>query len=158
MKKVLPLIFTFIIMFQFMIGYSTNKKVEFQEFYSDIIGFSKIDEEKTIKQDTILMLKNDEFQKFKDKYFATTEISMKSPNKEKAALYIQIPSPTCSVQGYSVENINSSNSVLTVNLKKSAGGAQVDGIEGFDGTWKWVMLIQLDKTNLNENMKIVVNK
>lgn len=81
---------------------------------------------------------------------------MKSPNREKAVLYLQIPSPTCSVQGYSVESINLGDNILTVNLKQSSG-AQVDGIEGFDGTWKWVMLIEVDKTNLKDNMKIVVN-
>ena len=156
MKRVLLSIFTIIIMFQFLIGCSTNKKVEFKEFYSDIIGFSKIDEELTIHQDAILMLTNEEFQKFKDEYFTPRKIPMKSPNREKAVLYLQIPSPTCSVQGYSVESINLGNNILTVNLKQSSG-AQVDGIEGFDGTWKWVMLIEVDKTNLKDNMKIVVN-
>ncbi|WP_241393436.1 hypothetical protein [Clostridium beijerinckii] len=72
-------------------------------------------------------------------------------------MYLQIPSPTCSVQGYRVENINLGDNILTVNLKQSSS-AQVDGIEGFDGTWEWVMLIEVDKTNLKDNMKIVVNK
>jgi hypothetical protein len=143
-------------MFQ-LIRCSTNKEVEFKEFFSDIIGFSKIDEELTIQQDAIIMLTNEEFQKFKDEYFTSREIPMKSPDKEKAVLYLQIPSPTCSVQGYRVESINLSDNILTVDLKQSSS-AQVDGIEGFDGTWKWVMLIEVDKTNLKDNMKIVVNK
>lgn len=157
MKRVLLVIFA-IIMSQILIGCSTNKNVKFKEFYSDIIGFSKNDVEQTIQKDTILMLNNEEFQKFKDEYFIPRKIPMKSPDKEKAVLYLQMPSPTCSVQGYSVKSINSINNVLTVNLNESAGGAQVDGIEGFDGTWKWVMLIEVDKTNLKNNMKIVVNK
>jgi hypothetical protein len=145
-------------MSKFLIGCSTNKNVEFKEFYSDIIGFSKNDEEPTtIQQDTILMLNNEEFQKFKDEYFTPRKIQMKSPDKEKAVLYLQIPSPTCSVQECSVKSINSDNNILTVNLNESAE-AQVDGIEGFDGTWKWVMLIEVDKTNLKNNMQIVVNK
>ncbi|AQR95626.1 MULTISPECIES: hypothetical protein [Clostridium] len=156
MKRVLLSIFTIIIMFQ-LIGCSTNKEVEFKEFFSDIIGFSKIDEELIIQQDAIIMLTNEEFQKFKDEYFTSREIPMKSPDKEKAVLYLQIPSPTCSVQGYRVESINLGDNILTVNLKQSSG-AQVDGIEGFDGTWEWVMLIEVDKTNLKDNMKIVVNK
>ncbi|MFT8352907.1 hypothetical protein [Clostridium saccharoperbutylacetonicum] len=156
MKRVLLSIFTIIIMFQ-LIGCSTNKEVEFKEFFSDIIGFSKIDEKLIIQQDAIIMLTNEEFQKFKDEYFTSREIPMKSPDKEKAVLYLQIPSPTCSVQGYRVESINLGDNILTVDLKQSSG-AQVDGIEGFDGTWEWVMLIEVDKTNLKENMKIVVNK
>ena len=157
MKRVLLLIFTTIIMFQFLIACSTNKNVAFKEFYSNVIGFSKTDEEQTIQQDTILMLTNEEFQRFKDKYFTPREIPMKSPDKEMAILYLQIPSQTSSVQGYSVESINVGNDTLTVNLKQSSV-AQVDGIEGFDGTWKWVILVQVDKTNLKDNMKIVLNK
>ncbi|MZK49305.1 hypothetical protein C1H57_21360 [Clostridium sp. 2-1] len=100
------------------------------------------------------MLTNEEFQRFKDRYFTPREIPMKSPDKEMAILYLQIPSQTSSVQGYSVESINVGNDTLTVNLKKSSV-AQVDGIEGFDGTWKWVMLVEVDKTNLKDNMKII---
>ncbi|NRZ86394.1 hypothetical protein DFR97_002169 [Clostridium beijerinckii] len=121
------------------------------------MGLVKTDEEQAIQQDTILMLTNEEFQRFKDKYFTPREIPMKSPDKEMAILYLQMPSVTSSVQGYSVESINVGNNTLTVNLKPSSV-AQVDGIEGFDGTWKWVMLVEVDKTNLKDNMKIIVNK
>jgi hypothetical protein len=157
MKRVLLLILSAIIMFRFVIGCSTNKNIEFKEFYSNVIGFSKTDKEEIIQQDTILMLTNEEFQKFKNEYFTPRKIPMKSPDKERAVLYLQIPSLTCSVQGYSVESMNVGNHTLTVNLKQSSG-AQVDGIEGFDGTWKWVMLVELDKTNLKDNMTVVVNK
>ena len=157
MKRWLILICTVVIMSQFLIGCSASKDVEFKEFYSQVIGFSENDEKfiKTIQQDTVLMLGNVDFQKFKEKYLS--EIPMELPNKEKAVLYLQIPSPTSSVNTYSVKSINVSNNTLTVNLNKS-GVAQVDGTDGFNGTWKWVMLIEVDKTNLKDNMKIVIKK
>lgn len=116
MKRLLLLICTVIIISQFLIGCSANKNVEFKEFYSQVIGFSENDEEsKPIQQDTILMMNNDDFQKFKDEYFMPRRIPMESPDKEKAVLYLQIPSPTCSVKGYSVKRINVSNNTLIVN-------------------------------------------
>lgn len=158
MKRLLALICIVIITSQFLIGCSANKNVQSKEFYTQVIGFSENDEKlKPIPQDTILMMTNDDFQKFKDKYFTPREIPMESSNKEKAVLYLQIPSPNSSVNGYSVESINVSNDTLTVNLRQSEV-AQVDAISGFNGTWKWVMFIEVDKTNLKENMKIVLKK
>ncbi|WP_246578258.1 hypothetical protein [Clostridium frigoris] len=103
------------------------------------------------------MLSNEEFQKFEDEHFTPKKIPMKSPDKEKAVLYVQIPSPTSSVNTYSVKSINVSNNTLTVNLNKPSV-TQVHGVGGFNGTWKWVMLMEVDKTNLKDNMKIVINK
>ncbi|MBL4932344.1 hypothetical protein [Clostridium paridis] len=158
MKKILTFICLFVITSQFLIGCSTKKSVQFKEFYSQVIGFSENDEKsKPIPQDTILMLTNDDFQKFKDKYFTQREIPMDSPNKEKAVLYLQVPSPTSSVNQYSVESININNETLTVKLKKSTI-AQVDGKSVFNGTWKWVIFIEVDKTNLNDSMDVVVKK
>jgi len=178
MKRFIILIYTVIIMSQFLIGcsgsndvelkatnsdkknvnsYSSDSKdVEFKEFYSQVIGFSENDEQlKTIHQDAVLMMDNEGFQKFKDEYFTLRKIPMKSPDKEKAVLYLQIPSPTSLVNSYNVKSINVSNDTLTVNLNQS-GAAEVNGIEGFNGTWKWVMFIEVDKTNLKENMEIVI--
>lgn len=159
MKRLLLLICTVIIISQFLIGCSVNKNVEFKEFYSQVIGFSENDEKsKSIQQDTILMLTNEDFQKFKDEYFTPRKIPMESPDKEKAVLYLQIPSQTSTVNNYSAESINVRNNTLIVNLKKSGGYYEVDGVSGFNGTWKLVMLIEVDKTNLKDNMEIVVNK
>ena len=157
MKKLLILIFT-IIMSQFLIGCSANKNVEFKEFFSQVVGFSENDKKsEPIQQDIILMLTNDDFQKFKDEYFTPRKIPMESPDKEKAVLFLQIPSQTYLVDAYSVESINISDNTLTVNLKKS-GCYEVNGISGFNGSWKLVKLIEVDKTNLKDNMEIVVNK
>lgn len=143
---------------QFLAGCSSKKSVQFEEFYAQVIGFSENDEKsKPIPQDTILMMTNEEFNEFKDKYFTPREIPMEPPDKEKAVIYLQIPSPTSNVNQYRVESINISNTTLTINLKKTAV-AQVDGISGFNGTWKWVMFIEADKTSLKNNMEIVVKK
>ena len=158
MKKLLALICVIVIASQFLIGCSTKNSVQFKEFYSQVIGFSESDEKsKPIPQDNILMMTNEDFLKFKDKYFTPREIPMESPAKEKAVLYLQIPSTSSSVNEYKVESININNKTLTVNLKKSAVAA-VDGKSGFNGTWKWVMFIEVDKTNLKDNMEVVVNK
>ncbi|MCM0650232.1 hypothetical protein NBE98_17850 [Clostridium swellfunianum] len=158
MKKLIALLCLVIIMSQAVIGCSANNSVQFKEFYSQVIGFSEGDEiSKPVPQDTILMMTNEDFQKFKDIYFTPRKIPMESPDKEKAVLYLQIPSPSSSVNVYSVKNINISSSTITVNLKKSAA-AQVDGKSGFNGSWKWVMFIEIDKTDLKDNMKVVVKK
>lgn len=158
MKRWLILICSIFIMYQFLIGCSASKNIEFKEFYSQVIGFSENDVKyKTIQQDTVLLLTNEDFQKFKDEYFTPRQIPMESPDKEKAVLYLQIPSPTSSVNIYTIQNINVKNNTLTVNLK-NLSVAQVDAAEGFNGVWKWVMLIELDKTNLKDNMKIIINK
>lgn len=157
MKKVILIIFSSVI-FLSLLGCSANKSVQFKEFYSQVIGFSENDEKsKPVQQDTILMINNEDFQKFKDKYFTPREIPMDSPDKEKAVLYFQISSPTSEVNTYSVKNIDIKNNTLTVNLKKSAV-AIVDGKSGFNGTWKWVMFIEIDKTNLKDNMNIIIKK
>ena len=157
MKKLLILILT-IIMSQFLIGCSANKNVEFKEFFFFFVGFSENDKKsEPIHQDIILMLTNDDIQKFKDEYFTPRKIPMESPDKEKAVLFLQIPSQTSLVDSYSVESINISDNTLTVNLKKS-GCYEVNGISGFNGSWKLVKLIEVDKTNLKDNMEIVVNK
>ena len=103
------------------------------------------------------MISNEDFQKFSDKYLKPRELPMKSPNKEKAVLYLQFPSPSSKVDIYSVKSMNLSNNTLTVNLKKSPA-ALVEGGIGFKGTWKWIILIEVDKDNLKNNMKIVINK
>jgi hypothetical protein len=157
MKKIVLIIFSSII-FLTLLGCSANKNVQFKEFYSQVIGFSEKDEKsKPVPQDTILMMTNEDFQKFKDKYFTPREIPMDSPDREKAVLYLQIPSPTSSVNEYRVKSINISNNTLTVNLEKSSV-AEVDGKSGFNGTWKWVMFVEVDKTNLKDNMKVVIEK
>lgn len=146
------------IFFITLLGCSANKTVQFKEFYSQVIGFSENDEiSKPVPQDAILMMTSEDFLKFKDKYFTPREIPMDSPYKEKAVLYLQIPSPTSTVDEYRVESININNNTLIINLENSAV-AQVDGVSEFNGKWKWVMFIQVDKTNLKDNMKIVVKK
>lgn len=158
MKKLLSLVCIIVIISQVFTGCSANKNVQFKEFYSLVIGFSENDEKsKPVPQDTILMSSNEEFLKFKDKYFTARELRIDSPDKEKAVLYIQIPSDTSSVNSYKVESINAKNKILTVNLKQS-GMAMVKATEGFNGKWKWVLLVEMDKTNLKNNMKIVINK
>lgn len=158
MKRWLIFICAAIIMSKLIIGCSANKNVKFKAFYSQIIGFSENDEKSNpIHQDTILIMTNEDFQKFKNKYFTPRKIPIESPDKEKAVLYLQVPSTTSSVNTYSVQSINVKNNALTVNLKKSAV-AQVDAVTVFNGTWKWVMFVEVDKTNLKNDMKIVIKK
>lgn len=157
MKKLLLLTTITIIITQLLIGCSASKVVEFNELNSQVIGFTENDEKlKLIPKDSLLMMTNNDFQRFKNKHFTPKKIPVESPDKEKSVLYLQIPSSTSSVNQYSVESINVSNDTLTVNLKQ-IGVAEVSTIEGV-ATINWVMLIELDKTNLKDNMKIVINK
>jgi hypothetical protein len=158
MKKWSIFILIFITTSLFLIGCSSKKDVEFNEFYSQVIGFSKnIKDSKPIQQDSVLMMTNKDYLKFKDKYFTPRKIPIESPNKSKAVIYLQIPSMTFSVNIYNVQNISVKNNVITISLKKYSS-TQVDPVEGFsEGSFKWVIFIEIDKTYLNDKMKIVVN-
>lgn len=169
MKRFLILIFTIVIVFQLLIGCSTsmvtvnkvtpNNALEFKEIYSHIIGFStKNNNFKPIDQDTILFMTNEAFQEFKDEYFSAEAIQIKSPDTKKAVLYLQIPSLTTStVINYTVNSININNDTLTVNLKKSAVTA-IDCNNDVNCTWEWVIFLEVDKTNLKDNISIIVKK
>lgn len=155
MKKSILILLIIIFISQLLFACSSNDKVEFKEFYSQIIGFNENNEHsKPIENDTTLMMTNDEFEKFNDKYFKPREIPMDSPDKEKAVFYLQIPSSTSSVNTYSIKNINVKNNTLTVTLEKG-GVVQVDGKTGFNN-WKWVMFLELDKAYLNDNMDVIL--
>jgi hypothetical protein len=160
MKKWVIFIVISVIISGFLTGCSYNKGVEFKEIYSQVIGFNESDARFSpiIKQDTILLMTNEDFKNFNEKYFTSRQISMASPNKEKAVLYLQImPYEPGSVYTYSVKNMNVKDNTLTVNLTKPSL-VKVKGDIGLNGTWKWVMLIEVDKAQLKNNMKIVVKK
>jgi hypothetical protein len=148
---------------QLLTGCSRNSAqayaVESSVLYSEIIGFSDNDEtSKSIPKDAILMITNDKYQEFYDKYFKIRKFPIKEPDKNKAVLYLQIPSNTSSVKTYSVKSINVKDNTLTVNLNEGPAG-QVHRASGYENSiFKFVMLIQLDKTQLKDNMKITVNK
>jgi hypothetical protein len=152
--------FILVVFSLFLIGCSAPKDVNFNEFYTQVIGFSEnIENAKPIQQDLILMRTNEEFIKFKDEYFSPREIPVESPHNEKAVLYIQIPSNDSSaVDIFHVKSISVKDNVLTVMLKKYIG-TEVHPTKGFTSDmFKWVMFIEIDKTYLKDNMKIVIKK
>lgn len=158
MKKYVALSIIFLIMIQLFTGCSKGKAADFKEFYSQVIGFSEKDEKsKPIPKDALLMLTNKEYESFKEKYFVPREIPISEPDQQKAVLFVQIPSSSSNVKTYTVKSIDVKNNTLTVNLKK-ASEALVDGKSGFKGTWKWIMLIEVDKAQLTDNMKVIVKK
>lgn len=154
MKKLISLICIIIITSQSLIGCSANTNVQFSSLFSQILDFSESD---SVPHDAILMISNEDFQKFRSNYVRFSDISMKSLDKEKAVLYLQIPSSTTSVNEYSVKSIKISNDTLIVNLKKSRViSPKVP--RGFKGTYKWVMFLEVDKSNLRNDMKIEIKK
>lgn len=155
MKKWVIFVVFSVIIFGFLTSFLYNKRVQYTEIYSQVIGFNESD---TIKQDTILLMTNEDFNSFNEKYFKSRKIPMASRDKEKAVLYLQIMTyEPGSVYTYSVKNMNVKDNTLTVNLTKLSL-VKVKGDIGLDGTWKWVMLIEVDKAQLKSNMKIVINK
>lgn len=158
MKRWLFFICAVIIVPQLLIGCAANNNVGFKELYSQVNGFIENDDKAIpVPQDTILMVTNDDFRIFKDKYFTPREIQIQSPDKENAVLYLQIPSATSSVYTYKVQSINIKDNTLTVNLNNSSI-AQADSKSGLNYTWKWVMFVEIYKTNLQADIKIVINK
>jgi hypothetical protein len=158
MKRLLILICIVVIASQFLIGCSSKKRVPFNELYSEVIGFVENNEKyKPVPQDTILLMTTEDVQKFYDKYFTLRKFPMEPLSKEKSVLYIQIPSPASSVDIYCVHSVDVKGNILTVSLEKT-GPAQVDAAEDLSWIWKWVMFIEVDKTNLKDNMKIVIKK
>jgi hypothetical protein len=152
--------FILIVISLFLIGCSAHRDIDFNEFYTQVIGFSEnIENAKPIQRDSILMMTNEEFTKFKDEYFSPRKIPMESPHKDKAILYLQIPANTSSaVDIFHVKSISVKGNVLTVMLTKYLGTG-VDPVKGFtNDMFKWVMFIEIDKTYLKDNMKIVIKK
>lgn len=159
MKKSLFFILVSIIITPLLFGCTVSKDVEFKEFYTQVIGFTESEEiSKPIQPDTILMMTNEDFLSFKDKYFTKRRIPIEPPDKEKAVLFLQIPSPTLSVNVYSIKNIKVSNNTLTIYLNKSSGVAEVSPAGSYNYLWEWVMFVEIDKSNLKDNMKIVIKK
>lgn len=156
MKKGFIVICISVIMSQLFTSCTNKKEVEYKEFYSQIIGFSQDrDNYKAIENDSILMVDKTEYTKFIDKYFTMRKLSIEPPNTEKAVLFLQIPSDSDIVPCYTINSITVRNKTLIVNLEKSSE-AIVDGETVMN--WKWIMLIELDKSYLKDDMKIVVNK
>ncbi len=152
--------FIFVVIALFLVGCSDPKDVGFNEVYTEVIGFSEnIKRSKPIKQDLILLMTNEEYIKFKDEYFSQRGFPKESPHKENAILYIQIPSnASTAVDRFHVKSISAKDNVLTVMLRKYSG-TEVCPAEGFTSdVFKWVMFIEIDKTYLKDNMKIVIKK
>ena len=159
MKKSLLFILLGIIITPLLVGCAAGKDVEFKEFYTQVIGFSESKKIlKPIKQDAILMMANEDFLTFKDKHFTPRRIPVESPDKDKAVLFLQIPSTTSSVNVYSIKNIKVSSNTLTVYLNKSPGAEEVNPTQAINYSWEWIMFVEIDKSNLKENMKIIVKK
>lgn len=75
MKNIFKVIFTIVIASLMLISCSENKNVQFNEFYSEVIGFSDTDEKsKSVPKDAILMKNNEDFQSFQDEYFTPREV------------------------------------------------------------------------------------
>jgi hypothetical protein len=156
MKKSFIIICISVVISQLFTSCTNKKEIEYKEFYSQIIGFSQDkDNYKAIENDSILMIDNSEYTKFADKYFTMRKLPIKSPNTEKAVLFLQIPSDSDFVDCYITKSVTVRNNTLTVNLEKNSE-AIVDGDVQLN--WKWVILLEIDKSHLKENMKIVVNK
>ena len=152
--------FMLVVIAIFLIGCSESKDVDFNEVYTEVMGFSEnIERAKPIQQDSILLMTNAEYIKFKDEYFSQRMIPMESPHKEKAVLYIQLPpNESLAVDIFHVKSISAKDNVLTVMLRKYLG-TEVDAAEGFTSDmFKWVMFIEIDKTYLKDDMKIVIKE
>lgn len=158
MKKCLILICTIIIFSHLLIGCSSAKDVEFKEIYADTISYKPIDENsKPVSEETILMMANQDFEMLKDNYIMDKKIQTKSLDKDKAVLYIQMPGSKSSVKLYKVKDIKVNEDTLTVQLDNYGADLSIS-LEGDNSIHIWTMLVELDKTNLNDDMKIVVKK
>ena len=163
MKKMIFFMSITIVLASLLIGCSSKnsikgKPIKYKEIYSQVIGFSeKDDTSKPIKQDAQLLMTNEAFHNFKDKYFTPRQIPIEEPAKDKAVLYLQIPSDTSAVNMYKVESLLATNNTLTVKLK-NIGAAMVKATMDFDGTFKCVIFLEMDKTLLKENMVVQVKK
>jgi hypothetical protein len=154
--------FVLIILLLFLTGcsmISVEKEVTFNTFYTEIIGFSESNEKiKPIPNDVMLMVDNKEYQDFTDKYLTVRELPIEDPDKEKAVLFIQIPSESLSVQKYGVINIKIKGKQLIIELIKNST-AFVNPADGFENAiFKWIALVEIDKSHLSNKMDIIVNK
>jgi hypothetical protein len=155
MSKVYYLVL--IIILTIFTGCLKEQKIEFIELFNHVIGYDDNDEMyKPIPVDSLLMMDKSEFDKFNEDYFSSREIDFKFPKDHKAELFIQIPSDSDAVNSYRVSSIIRSNKELIVNLSKT-GETEFKRAEGFKGEFKWIIIVELDKKYLIDDMKVVVN-
>lgn len=158
MKRMLTVICIMVAILLMLSGCVEKKEVQFKEFYSEIIVFSNTDgKSKSVPEDAVLMINDKDFQQFKEEYFTPREIPVGSPEHRKAVLFLQIESPTSSVNRYIVKSITVKNNTLIVKVKGTSV-SQVDGVDGFNGPWEWVMFVEVDKKDLKQDMKIIVKR
>lgn len=158
MKRLMTIVFMLVLASQFLTGCSESKHIKLKDLYHQVVGFSDNDETlQPVPQDAILLMTHEDYQSFMDMYFSARELPIESPDKDKAVLYLQFPSASTAVDTFCVKNIYLKNKTMTVNIK-NIGTSMVDPIAGFDGTFKWVMFLEFDKSDLKDNMKIVINK
>jgi hypothetical protein len=130
--------------------------IEYNVLYEQVVGFSINNNlMKPITEDVRLLTKDDEYQSFVNEHFVSRELPVKPHTKGNAVLYVQMKSNATTVQGYGIERISYNNNVLEVSLYKN-GNYGVDPAAGFDGVFKWIMLIEIDKTQINSKTRVEI--
>lgn len=142
----------------FTTGCVKERRIEYVELYTQVLGFDDNDDwYKSIPEDNILMVDEKEFDEFNEEYFISRELPIDFPSDDQAELFIQVPADHDMVDSYGITTICKRGHELTVTLKKT-GTTKVHAAEGFNGTFKWVIIAEVDKTYLSDNMRIVVKK
>lgn len=139
-------------------GCVEEQRIEYVELYTQVVGFDDHDDRyKSIPEDIILMVEEKKFDEFNEEYFISRELPIDFPSDGQAELFIQVPAENDMVDSYGITTICKRGHDLTITLKKT-GTSKVHAAEGFNGTFKWVIIAEVDKTYLSKNMNIIVKK
>lgn len=132
----------------------TENNVEFTELYNLPIGFDEI-EFKSIPKDTILMLKEEEINQFNIENFLSRDLCLGIISDDKAELFMQFKGDKSTSEAYEITNITAKGNKLTINLQ-DWGIMCIKPAEEFNGIFKTVIIVELDREFLSEDMELVV--
>lgn len=134
-------------------GCSKVKELEFDVVYYEAVGLS---ESMDIDSDAVLLLKNDDYIAFTDKYFSNSRLPMDALGDNDAVIVLFIPSETNTVSLYYVKSLALSDKTLNIAVRKTLSEALVPRTPGADSTYSWVLFITVEKKYLWEDMPIAV--
>ena len=134
--------------------------LDFYQLLADTLAFSNTDPTvKPIPTNALLMLTDVEYQRFLNQYFQPRKWPPPPlfHQPDTAVIFIQIPGTMSHVQTYGVENIQIENGVVVVNLQQRAG-AEILPAPEFRGVFNWVLLLEIDKSLLNDSTQVKVKR
>lgn len=136
--------------------YIYKKPLDYHFSYAEILGYDKnIPSFDPIDEETKLIYGLDEVTSFYETYIQSRELPMNEPDESSSLLFLQFKGDKFSAMSYSTSDIYISGNEITVELRE-IGLIKISPIEGFNGYFSYVIILEVDRSDVNEDMKVNV--